>query len=539
MAAPTSIRNTRVKRFSPASASDSLDATDEFPGACTLFTNLVPDITTRNIWTCRPAATQIMDFNSCPNLTAGHTPGIVKVFKVVGKIVYGLFEDKTTGTDGPFAYNLATNLWITVTVFGSTPAAITNLAPPFATIDMVGVFLVVTHPHFVNPDYFGWFNLSNPTSPSWNSGNTTAGSALSFAAATTGPALWVCQFNQRAYFGVGVGTGGTQPAVWATDVLSLKITNATQVLTFGDNLFLTCAAPLPLSNQLGGIIQALMVFKGSTNIYQITGDLALSNWTVNTLNVATGTLAPRSLCRTPMGLAFLSPDGVRIIDQNATVSDPIGAAGKGVVYPFIANQTAAVNSFIGCDGVTIKVSNEDPITTTPEEYWFNLVRKVWSGPHGPFASSQYDVYNGQFISAPFPTQSINLFYTPTDPNAGSTFTELSIPMTFTMQSAMLEDSGQMAQSELSELQIVAGSDAAETLTVTLINSDGTTINTSTVVVNPTGATPGLYPYRVDFPAISVFNRMSVQVTGASASGVRLGDIWMRIKTLGYIDNNNP
>ena len=80
----------------------------------------------------------------------------------------------------------------------------------------------------------------------------------------------------------------------------MTITNATNVLTFDDNQKLTAAIGLPLSNQLGGILQALMVFKGTANIYQITGDISLGSGpplgtlSKNTLNVATGTFAPNS-----------------------------------------------------------------------------------------------------------------------------------------------------------------------------------------------------------------------------------------------------
>ena len=525
MTAPTSIKDTRVKRFSPAGTSDSLDATDEFPGACSALTNLVPDLSTKNVWTVRPASTKLLDFTACPNLISGHSPGQAFVWKVIGSIVYGLFTDLTSSTDFPFAYNLATNAWIHVTGSGFNPASLGTggeWIPP--TIDLVGVLLVITHPSFASPNFFGVINISAPTSPTWNTGDLTSGGAITFTSLGSGPPDWVCQFNQRAYFGLNRGV--TQPSVIATDDLALKVTNASQVLTFGDNLPLTAAAPLPLSNQLGGIIQALMVFKGTSNIYQITGDFALTNITINTLNVATGTLAPRAICRTPVGLAFLSPAGLRIIDQNATVSDPIGSGGKGVIIPIINGGVTPSRACAGCDGVTLRVS----VATASSfiEYWFNLVRKVWSGPH-TWSSTLIDVWNGNFLAAPSPAFDFNIYNSPTDPNSSSTYTELS-PLTFTMQSAVLEDNAQMAASELSEMQLVASAASSNTMTVTLVDPNGATINSSSIVVNSTG----LFPYRVDFPAQSVFNRAAISITGSSAAGVRIGDTWMRLKTLGYI-----
>src|SRR6185312_1438789 len=98
------IANTRVKRFSPTGASDSLDATDEFPGACSAIENLVPDLSTRNLWTCYPAPVSVLNLASSPNLPSGHTAGRPVVWKVVGNIVYGLFLDFTGSLDTPFAF---------------------------------------------------------------------------------------------------------------------------------------------------------------------------------------------------------------------------------------------------------------------------------------------------------------------------------------------------------------------------------------------------------------------------------------------------
>lgn len=539
MAAPTSIKDTRVKRFSPTSLSDSLDATDEFPGACSLLSNLVPDPSTRNVWTCRPGAVKIFDKT---NFAFGGVPTLIDCFKVVGSNVYGIVENPGGGSAQPFAWNLLTNSQITVTAGAGSVGSIGNQlsnsgGPPacFATwvqptMDLVGVFLIVTHPMYISPAYIGWFDLTNPLAPTFTMGNTAAGSAVSFSA-STGPAKWVCQFGERAYYGVG----GAQPAVWATDVLALKITNASQVLTFNDNLPLTAAAPLPLSNQLGGIIQALMVFKGITNIYQITGDFATTNLTINTLNVATGTLSPRAIARTPLGLMFVSPDGARLIDQNAQVSDPIGLGGQGITLPFFLKNTVfPALTAAGCDATTLRISvyTGTAISESWAEYWYNIPLKVWSGPHSLFSGFQFDTYNGTFLSTPAPLFELimSLYSTDTYPSASSVFTEYSTQMTYTLQSAVLEDNGQMAGSELAEMQVVGSASANNTMTVKLLDPNGATINTSTVVVNSSG----LWPYRVDFPAQAVFNRAAVSITGNSAAGVRIGDTWMRLKTLGYI-----
>src|SRR6185312_7246231 len=227
MAAPTSLRDTRVKRFSPTGASDSLDATDEFPGACSAITNLVPSLTTRNVWECRPAATLKIDFSTWPGVS---NPGVVSVFKVVGDIVYGLCGDILAGVDKPFAYNLVSNVFIGVTISGGAvfPTSFGNITTQFTlpTIDLIGAQLIITHPLYplTTAACRGRINISVPGSPVYSSGDVTG--AITFVGIGAVPS-WVVQFGQRAYYGVNLVA---QPSVVASDVLVPgTVTNAGQV----------------------------------------------------------------------------------------------------------------------------------------------------------------------------------------------------------------------------------------------------------------------------------------------------------------------
>ena len=542
MAAPTSLRDTRVKRFSPTGASDSLDATDEFPGACASLANLIPDLTTRNLWTPRPGATLITDFSSGWQFTIAVGPGgaVPTALKIVGDVAYGMCA-ATGGVDKPFAYNLATSTFVTITITGGSvfPTSQTfGVNFPVPTMDLIGHFIMITHPGYPlsAAGCVGVIDISTPSVPVYNSGNSAG--AISFVTLGAVPSF-VRQFNQRAYYGVNVA----QPSLVASDPLTpLTITNAGQVLTFGDNLPLTGAAPMGLSNQLGGIIQSLMVFKGETNTYQVTGDYAGSTWAINTLNTATGAGYPRGVTSTPLGLAFIDHDGLRIIDQNGTVSDPIGIAGKGINAAIVnlLSKTFSnnVTCSLGCDGSIIRVSMYDTAGFGLHvEYWYHLTRKVWSGPH-TFSALQFDLWRGGFVAIISEYMNLpgGLYTSPTDTSQGNSYSEFGSPLSFTMQSAMLEDSGQMAQSSLAEMQIVLGSDASKTYTITLIDSNGSTINSSSITSNPGGSKPGLYPYRIDFPSNSVFNRAAISISGTSAS-LKIGDSWLRITTTGYITNN--
>ena len=184
------------------------------------------------------------------------------------------------------------------------------------------------------------------------------------------------------------------------------------MLTLNDSVPITALGTLQYENELGGIVQALIAFKGIGNVYQVTGDAALTGnnaLALNTLNVATGTLAPLSLTNTPKGLIFLAPDGYRLIDQNGVVSDPIGTDGSGVTMPFIySNVVSRVNvasnakvvrgSTINANFNQVLHRHKLPPQGT-QEWWFDVTRDSWSGPHTQ-GYDQIVPYNDTFIGAP-------------------------------------------------------------------------------------------------------------------------------------------
>ena len=534
------LRNARPIRFSPRTLSDAIDATDVNPGPMAKLINLIPDPTTADVWTCRPAHEMQTSFSS---FTA---PGAVSVFKVIGSLVYGLVAStRFAGHDEPFCYDLRSRVFVTVmgVTAANTPvtqATTGDWTPP--TADLCGVNLVVTHPGFDGvTNFFGWFNTSSPSAPVWNAGNTTGLIIL-----TNVPA-WVAQFNGRAYLGINPPTG--QPSVVFTDPLTLNVTNANQALTFGDNLPLTAAKGLPLSNQLGGVVQALLVFKGTNNVQQVTGDAAQSNLSINSLNVATGTLAPWSIVTSPLGVMFMSPDGIRYIDFDARVSAPIGAAGAGVNVPFI-NALYPTRACAACTAEVLRVSvfNAHASGAPLQDYWYDLVRQVWSGPH-TFPATCLDTYMNSFIvSAP---GLVGLYSGEVTPTTTSGVIENGAQLSWVWETAPLSDDGQMAMSEVAEMQIKTSAvSGVPTMTVTAQDENGTPYATATYTfaIGPAalwgafnwgqglwgGQSLGLAARRVDFNAPVVFNRLAVHVTGASTAGFRIGDMLIRQRTLGYM-----
>ena len=552
--------------------SDSIDGSTAFNGAMSALQNLIPDPTTASLWQCRPAATQIAVFGTqtggafssgfssgfmVPTVTP--TQSAVSCFKIVGNLLYGMIGNPTDGFDHPFAFNLLTNTFITVTgsMTGTLPQSQPisgDWTPPI--MDLIGSKMVVTHRGFSATSFFiGWFDLTNPLAPVWNAGNITGGSGIPF----TQPPIAVAQFFNRAYYLVNYPN---QPvAIWSDILNPLSATGVggtiTPVLSFGDNAPLTAFGQLRLYNQLGGIIQALIVFKGTANIYQITGDAALSPPTlaVNAMNFATGTMAPNSICSTPRGLAFVAPDGLRIIDFSANISDPIGYDGQGVSAPFIYSNVPS-RIAAACNGNIIRVStqNQLQVANSFQEYWYDLERKIWSGPH-TFPASLIQPYANTFImsAVDISTGSIIksvLWQSDTVQKSSSSYVENGTQMTWSYGTAFLPDIDQLGNIHVSQATLDCTlSSIVAPLVVTCQDQNGSTVDTVTLAGSGGAAVWGnfnwgqatwgvsanaLAPRKLPWHFPLVFARAKFIVTGQSTAAIRLGAWHFRYKPLKYL-----
>src|SRR5215469_14721550 len=104
------IANSYPVKFTPKGLCDAFDASDAFPGACQALTNLVFDQGNPELVVPRPgvgaALTTFGGFTS---------PTFVSVFIVIGVVAYGMVSTgRNPGFDEPFAYNVLTNSFITI-----------------------------------------------------------------------------------------------------------------------------------------------------------------------------------------------------------------------------------------------------------------------------------------------------------------------------------------------------------------------------------------------------------------------------------------
>ena len=373
--------------------------------------------------------------------------------------------------------------------------------------------------------------------PLWDAGDTNLNNLASVPVAVT-------QFNGRAYYAVGNGV------VLTDSGFPCQVTNASQALTFNNGLAVTALAGLPLtSTQLGGIIQSVIAFQGGANMQQISGDQATNNLSVNNLGVGVGTLAPNTITATPLGLAFVAPDGLRIIDFLARVSEPIGAHGQGVCVPFLnaiapSRMVAAYNQTV----MRISVQNGAALGQPSQEYWYDFDLKIWSGPHS-FPAAQIAAYSNTFVMA---ATGINAALWQSDPipTASSSYSENGAALAWTWQTSPLPDNEEMAENAVIEsamgfmlppagqIIVQAIDEASLTLdSVTLAGSGSAPTTWGTFVwgASPWGGATGFFrQFALAWHIPLVFKQATIRATGASLAGLAIGNLNLRYQRLGYL-----
>lgn len=612
-------RNARPLTIKPKGLSDSIDGTNSFPGAMTQLVNLVPASSTNNVFVPRTAAQLATDFSGF-STPAGGTALLVIGARVYGMIssahfagkdepfCYDIAADAFVTISGTTSANLPT-----------TQSTTGDWQPPH--MEMIANRIIVTHPGFpgASGPFFGWIdqrsfvsntltgnthsgtkvidNLSSsPILAGWQPGDHVTGTdiaANSFVVSMTTTTVtlsvnmtgshsgvtltdtsgtsaapvwgagntntnplvavpaWVSQFNGRAWYSVG------NAQVFSDSLVPTQVTNATQVLTLGDSTPFICSAGLPLNNiTTGGIIQSLIAVKAEV-MWQITGDQATMNLADNELNVAVGSLAPNTFTPTPLGLAFIAPDGLRIIDFGAKVSDPLGANGAGVSVPFInaltpSRMVAAFNQNV----LRISCQNSQAPSQPVQEFWLDFNLKVWSGPH-TFPAQQIAAYplgtpqNQGFVSFGYGVDA-KLWLSGVNPLSSDIYIENSVQLNWAYQTVLEPDNQLMSQNRMGQSAIAMALPGGQNVSFSCVNEIGTVLNQLTIQATgtppttwgaftwggaPWGQATGYFrQYDIPWTAPIVFKQMSVLVVGQSAAGFAIGNLYLKYQPLGYLLN---
>ncbi len=523
------LRNVVPARHKPRSVISSFDGTNSVPGGMSLLTNLINDPTTPNTFQCRPAATLVTDFTGITN------PGFISAATQIGDKIYGLIaSDLTPGFDEPFVYDLLLNSFVTVTgITGAnvptSPADTGDWVPPSSAI--MGPYVVFTHPGFNGANgYFGYFDMTNPAAPIWASGNTTTNGLVN-------PPSRVSLFSNRLYF----VDGNVLPY---TDTLSFARSSSNQYLTAGDSTAITSLAQFGISTTTQGAIQALVVFK-ENDILQITGDAATSDLAINSYNASTGTLAPNSVVSTTDGIRFMAPDGIRVLRQDGSVTDP----DLELQLPFLsALYNSRVNASYNANIYRICLQNTAVSGTPWQEYWYNLAKESWTGPH----TFQQDIavpWHSAFVLFSHENPG-NMYLSQVSQVSGVGFTELGEPLEWIYATSPIGEVDSMLINTCNETVLnMAFASGAPSVTCTAADEDNGVLATATV--NAPGASVlwgsflwgaalwggtqfGLRPHLIPWTNPLVFTKVIFQATAVSSLGFKISNLRAMIQPAAYL-----
>lgn len=533
------IRNGRPVRFTPKGLCDAFDATDAFPGACATLQNLVFDQGNPEIVVSRPgvgaAQTTFSSFT---------TPTFVSACIVIGNVAYGMVSTaRNAGHDEPFAFDLVGGTFITISgvTAGNTPTSPATSGPwTPPTMAVISTKIIVTHPGFsgIGSNFFGVIDISNPAAPAWSSANLATNGL-------PGVPTSVANFNNRAYYSVG------NILVFSDVLVPTTRTNATQALTIGDTTPITAQSGLPVQTTSAGVIGALVVFKGSS-IWQVTGDPATNNLALNYLTLTTGCIAPRSVVQGPFGIIFagqdapyvlnflgvLSPlshtpgnDGVADVQvpfQNTTQPSRISAAFAGNVY------RVCVPTLIAGQQVT-------------NDYWYDIRRKRWTGPHTFIydCAAQFD--NAFVLSSA--SQGAALFVSTSIPTPNSVYNDAGAAITSHLRSSSFPKTGAMAQVQVVESTIeLSASGSSVNYNLTALDDQNGTLGSAFVVTTSNNTVWGSFlwgaanwssnaniphVYTIPWADVLNFQKMAIDVSAASSNSVSIGTFFARYQDTGY------
>jgi hypothetical protein len=411
-----------------------------------------------------------------------------------------------------------------------------------------------------------------PQHPLWSTGNLN-GTPL-FA-----PPVSIAEFSGRAWYAVNTPetstTAKTAAVVFsaAGDPLNAPPTTTSNVLTLEDGEPINALSGQSYNNSTvaGGIVQALLVWQRDSGVAQITGDAAFGNLQLNSNYLSSGTLAPMTIQNTPQGTRFMAPDGMRSIQLDGTVSDPIGANGDGVAFPFInavfpSRMAASYNEDVYRVSATFNNSIDGaPIATVVSaEYWYHNKLGSWTGPHNfPYTAitaSQRPAAEHGFLG--FPMLASGVWFSNTRPLVGASYNENGSVLTWMYQTSLLPDTGAMAQNEMLETTLSISLPALGVVAAAFINEAQEvldTINISGFVpVSAPPRTPAgiwgdlvwgqgnwgagtagalLAQRRLNWHRNLNFKQGYLVVSGVSDPAVALGNLYMRYQITGYLIND--
>ncbi len=252
---------------------------------------------------------------------------------------------------------------------------------------------------------------------------------------------------------------------------------------------------------------------------------------MNALPESTGTEAPLTIV--PIGggkLAFMSPLGLRTVDLNGTVSQPIGVDGQGITQPFqyaVAPSQMCAAYNVGV--YRVSVQNGLVMGEPYQEYWLDIPRGIWHGPH-TFPSRLIQPWRNSFVVAPVAIPA-SLWVSDAYATTNSNYTENGTLLSWETETVLLPDNQAVAMNAMVEANLTGAMTSSDLFVVIAFDEDGGVLDTISVLpgVNPTKLRErGLF-----WSEPIIFKQMSISVAGNSTAATRIGNHYMRHEILGY------
>jgi hypothetical protein len=536
-------------RFTPKGLCDAYDATDAFPGACGNMQNLIFDQANPELVTARPGVGTAL--TSFPGFT---TPGFVSIHATLGTLTFGMLATgRNAGHDEPFCYDNVAGTFVTISgvTAGNTPTSPATTGPwTPPTMAVVGIKIIITHPGFsgAGANFFGVIDITNPAAPAWTSANLATNPLPAIPTS-------VANFNNRAYYSIG-------NKLYYSDVLvPLTATNAGQSLTVGDNTAITAQAGLPLQTTSSGIVGALVVFKPA-QMWQITGDAAVTTnpLSQNYLTLNVGCISPRSIVPTSFGLAFVGISGPFFLSPLGAVLPLNSKLGDGtpadLQTPF-QNTTAPSRIAAGFQGgiYRVCVPTNTPTGNVTNDYWYDLYRRRWNGPHTfPYdcVSMVSGTGSGSYFLLSSATNPGALYRGLAQTQSGITpvYNDLGTPLQVVLQSSSFPKTGHMTEHQVIESTIEVSSTGVGVLyNITVLNSLGNTVGAAAVMTQNVGGVWGANVWgdgtlwaavrntpnvrTIPWSAPVVFKKFILNVQATASNSLTIGTFYARYQDCGY------
>ncbi len=532
------IRGVEQLTFVPSGITDSFDEIDAFRGACIAMTNLILDGSNPDQLVGRPGVG--LPVTSFASFTS---PTFVSLQVTIGTMTYGMVSSaRYPGYDEPFAWDNVHGVFVAISgVTGSNlparPATSGAWTPPTAA--MIAGNLVITHPGFsgVGANFFGLLNLATPSVPAWSTSNTSTNALPSVPTS-------VANYNNRAWFACGnmaYYSDVLQPAVMST---------GTQSLTIGDSTPIVGQNGLPMQTVSSGMTAALILFKAN-QVWMATGDSSTNNLSLQFLSLTIGCQSPRSVAQTPIGVIFIGQDAPYIVLQSAIITElhhPSSAVAD-LCLPFLNTQVPSrVAAAFAGNIYRVCVQTLLNGTVCTNDYWFDLRRMRWSGPHTFIydCASQYDdsfiLSGASYGAALFMGSSTSTTYTDNNVAYGTQLLTTNVIVGDTSQFKQIVESTMdfMSGGQGNSFTLTARSGASSVLAMAYVyayvyGSGAGSLWGYATWGNFSWSLASVSPYRYDIywnqPIVS--DRISFLITTYAASPMIIGKLRAKYQVCGY------